>query len=201
LSNTLANFPNNGNELHRDIELAKEIERNLDGMLYYLRRQLNLALSYPELCVELGIESQKDFIHYSTAFSNFERIGDLDANIMIEIKEMLEEKMEILWPNLEYFEDYYKTAHQTVFDALDGRKDRDKRLKVVLGKYTGWKSYDDLFEKRKRVINWIDQQSVGRVVRHLTRLSDIIWGIPGSASNICEAWYNMDRKYWKEGKG
>lgn len=196
VAKNLAAFPSNSHEIEETAKLIEGNEATLDGTAFYFKRQLNLALSYPEVCLEMGIDDFRDFIYYDRVIENFERIGDLHFQAMGLLKKMLVEasRSPFELPALRPFREYYEETYETVLDALQARRDREKRLRVIKGRMGGWETYGSLLKRRQEVINFIEENDKRpAVVRYLTRLDEIIWGIPGAASNVCEAFDNIDR--------
>lgn len=199
LSISLREFNQNRYMIQNRYEEAKKYERELDKMTYVLKHNLYLAISYPELCLRLNITDPKDFIHYSSIISYFERAADLHLDAMQRLKKMSEKK-EISWPELEPFRNCYEEAYKILEDAIKGYKDRERRLTVIEGKMGRWENvYKDFYDTSEEIKKWIKEKSdiPPEAVRDLTILEGKIKAIPYIAANICEALYNMDKEILK----
>ncbi|MEM3713307.1 MAG: hypothetical protein ABIM42_06775 [candidate division WOR-3 bacterium] len=190
LIKTFEEFPNiHDDSSENDIKIY---EKTLDGVGFYIKHQLNLALLNPELLSKLGVEYPQGVIYYITIISNLERIGDLNRDISEKLREIVNDR-EVLKPTLNELKNYYEEAYKVVFDALNSQTYKEIGLKVIAGKIANWETddYEKLNKARKEVLNWIFQQKSNKLIWYLSMISDYIGGIMGAASNICEAFYNM----------
>jgi phosphate uptake regulator len=194
LYESLSAFPEERDVVRNQKVSAEKYEKTLDRVTYYFKRDTNLAFSYPQTSLRLKIEDLTDLIHYLTIISNFERASDIHYESVKLLETMLKE--EIQWPKIDLFRDLYQEAFEIFVDGIESYRNPRRRFAVIEGKLSGWSNYKGYIEKSKQVEEWIvrnENELPSRAIRYLTILEGKIKAIPDIASNISEAFYDMDK--------
>lgn len=191
VSNGFGRFPSKESEVKSLLEDSQIYERRFDGLTFYLKRQLNVSLSYPELCSRLGINNIHDIIHYDAFIASLERLSDLHTEILSQVYKA--SKNRFAPPSLEPLADFYAEAYSTIPESLAGMSDREKRMKIIRGKMNKWTNYGRLAKTSERATSFILNIRESNLVRDLVILEGKIQAIPDVASNACESLENMQR--------
>lgn len=179
------------------LENIKAMENDVDRNSFLIKRFCCVAADEPGLAERVGINDLTKITRWETLNSNLERMSDLQYEICLELNRLKKHKKkkamdEIRSKESRYsFRDYHNSAQEMVNDAYSN--DPEKITEIINTKRSD--SEEEITKHRGRYITKEQGKMIGQTVNNisdLTCLDSRIWGLTGGATNIAEAWLNMN---------
>jgi hypothetical protein len=179
------------------LENMKAMENDVDRNSFLIKRFCCVAADEPNLARRVGIDDLAKITHWETLNSNLERVGDLQFEICLELNrfekhDKKEAMNEMRSDKVGYnFMDYHNSAQKMVNDAYSN--DPMKITEIINTKRS--ESEDEIIKHRGKYITKEQGKAIRDAVNRipdLTCLDFRIWGLTGCATNIAEAWLNMN---------
>jgi len=184
------------------------IEDDIDRASFLLKRLLTKLLCLQLDQEELAVDNIADANFLQTIGTNIERLGDLQG----QIYDQLEQLSRTLIPKANTrdcfrtadaeekgstcsFTDFYINASEMVTDAYSKNSNRMLKVLKTKGKSKMSKELEKQIYFRPGYIEFSQMETILLMVRShpmLGCLEHIIWGMTGNATNIAEAYYNME---------
>ena len=180
----LGRLPISTDESDQTASIIEASEDAIDGYSLLMKRLFNRLLMMPWIAPQMGIEDITDLEQYSTINANIERLGDLQCEILEELCRLSEERGEQARKDIGLagdpfvLKEYYDHSHQLVKQAYSGKNDRQKLMAIIKTKHQ-------------------EEGGIEKSVRSLAKTSSLvclfykIHGMRGNATNIAEAWLDM----------
>jgi len=180
-----------------EVERVKAIENDMDRLSFLAKRLFFAVLTQPDLASVVRISDIVEIPHWESLNSNLERIGDLQYEICLELQRLLDKfgkgiSSKIHSTEANYgFRDYHKAAYAMVQCAYSNK--RDDLAKIIRTKRD---YHEEAGVKSREPFITIEQaKTIKKLINStpdLTCLDFRIWGLTGGATNIAEAWLNMN---------
>lgn len=180
------------------LESVKAMENDIDRNSFQVKRFCCAAADEPSLAKRVGIADLAHISYWETLNSNLERVGDLQYEICLEINRLKENKKreaieEMRSKNSYSFRDYHNSAQEMVNDAYSN--DPEKITDIINTKRSGSGNENEFIKYRGNYITKKQGKTIRQVVNEIPDfiyLDFRIWGLTGGATNIAEAWLNMN---------
>lgn len=175
---------------------VESYENEIDRNSFLIKRLFCVASEQPEMMTTLGIGSLSEIVHWENLNSNLERVADLQREIYHDLKRLLAkdkpENRQILLEEKDYgFRAYHEDAQRMVNEAYS--KDLTKIGHILDTKRT--ENEEETVKYRGEYITYKHGTIIENLVKQKPELLMCmhvrIFGLTGCATNIAEAWLNM----------
>jgi phosphate uptake regulator len=180
-----------------ELQRINAIENDIDRNSFLIKRLFCVGATQLGRLKELGIDDLTKMIHWENLNSNLERVGDLEFEICLELKRLLEKfkkkELEDKLRSIEErysFKEYHNSAQEMVMDAYSNEP---KKIALIIDTKRPSKEYE-ITKHRGSYISEKEGNTIRDLVNRTPDLACLdvrIWGITGCATNIAESWLNM----------